>query len=135
MQMITPADTAQINRIVDRAMRLQKATHALVKMTGATVFSELDDRATLTALIAGCHLQACRLDLKKWADAPPIQFKRDFLLIRHNFDPMTGRLKSPMTPLCAADEPDADLFGPDAAPTHPGLADLAGGNDDEGGQQ
>lgn len=135
MQLITPSETAQIGRIVDRAIRLQIATRALVRMTGATAFSQLDDRATLTALIAGCHLHACRLDLKKWADAPPILFKRDFLLIRHNFDPMTGRLQSPMTPLCAADEPDADLFGPEAAPTHPGLADLAGSNDDEGGLQ
>lgn len=135
MQMITPSEAAQLERIVTRAMRLQIATRALVRMTGATAFSDLDDRATLTALIAGCHLHACRLDLKKWADAPPIQFKRDFLLIRHNYDPRTERLCSPMTPLFAADEPDADLFGPECAPTHPGLADLAGSNDDEGGEQ
>lgn len=138
MQMITPADARHIDRIIERAQAVQQQTRTTVQFTKATPFATMDHRAQLVAIIAGCHLNAVRMDLRKWAEAPPMQFMHDFHLIRHNYDPATERLQSPIRPLFAArpDCPDAELMADNFdSPTHPGLTDLAGGNDDEGGQQ
>ncbi len=140
MQMITPADAQHIDRIVERAQAFQEKTRAAVQQTKATPLSILDHRAELVALIAGCHLNAVRMDLRKWAEAPPMQFMHDFHLIRHSYDPATERLKSHKRPLFAArrpDSPDADLMADNFdGCAHPGLADLAGfTDDDEGGEQ
>jgi hypothetical protein len=139
MQMITPAEARHIDRIIERAQAVQQQTRTNVQLTKATPFATMDHRAQLVAIIAGCHLNAVRMDLRRWAEAPPMQFMHDFHLIRHNYDPATERLKSHKRPLFAArpDCPDADLMADNFdGCTHPGLADLAGRkDDDEGGEQ
>ncbi|MQW45310.1 hypothetical protein GHK68_24375 [Sinorhizobium meliloti] len=142
-RVITPEESNQIARIVTRILAVQIDNHAAAVRMGALPLSTLDDRSSLTAMIAGCHLSACRLDLKQWADADQLTFMRDFYVIRYEYDAATGSLKGPRRPYCMAasrgwSEPDDDLMAPEARPMHPGLEELAhpakfkDGDDDEG---
>ena len=139
MQMITPDEARHIERIVERAQAVQQQTRTTVQFTKAAPMAILDHRAQLVALIAGCHLHAVRMDLRKWAKAPTMQLMHDFHIIRYHYNPTTERLETDKRPLFTApprpiiiDEADADLFGPEYGPMHPGLADLAGNTDDDG---
>ncbi|WP_262300138.1 DUF6874 family protein [Microvirga sesbaniae] len=140
MQMITPADAQHIDRIIERVQDVQQQTRTTVQLVKATPFATLDHRAQLVAIIAGCHLNAVRLDLRAWAAAPPMQLMHDFHLIRNHYDPATERLNSRKRPLFAIgrpDNPEADLMADNFdGCAHPGLAALAGStDDDEGGEQ
>ena len=51
--------------------------------------------------ITAAHCNGCRLDLKKFLDAPDAEFFHDVVGIMYHLSRETGKLKEPFEPRCA----------------------------------